>query len=128
MPFFGPQRFEVGKQNQEIKGTFGFLTPDGNTPALIKRALIKMVIEKLTKPIYVDPSASPAVPPPAIVGPILEEVTDDHKIKYQAPGGPSSPRKPWLTGFTNDWEILETLRLFRGPVGIGAPAHWSYDF
>jgi len=128
MPLFGPQRFNVGKQNQEIKGTFGFVTPDGGTPALIKRALIKMVVEKLTKPIYVNPSASTGPAPPPILGPILEEVTDDHKIKYGSPGGPSSPRKPGLTGFTNDWEILETLRLFKGPIGIGAPAHWSYNF
>ena len=120
-------RFRKGRQNQEIKGVFGYVEEDGQPPRLIKRALTKLVIEKLTKPIYVDPSSGGSpVPPPPIVGNLLEEWTDGHKRKYGAAGGEKSPRRPGLSGFTDDPEILDIISLYKAPIGIATPAHPSY--
>jgi hypothetical protein len=120
-------RFRKGRQNQEVKGTFGYVEDDGTTPKLIKRATCMLVIEKLTNPLYYDPSAGvPSVPqPPPIVGALLEERTDDHRRKYAQAGGDIAPRRPGLSGFTQNQEILDIVRMHRAPIGLATPAHWS---
>lgn len=123
----GRMKFRKGRQNQEIKGTFGFIEADGSTPAMIKRALTLLVIEKLTKPPYVaDPSLVPP-PPPLITGIVLEEVTDNHSLKYAQAGGALTPRAPGLAGITSNQEILDIIRLYRAPIGVATPAHASYS-
>lgn len=122
----GRLKFRKGRQNQEIKGIFGFTEENGSTPKLIQRALIKLVIEKLSAPLYSSGGSSSTVP--AILGPILEEETDDHRIKYGQAGGETSARRTGLSGITQDPEILDILRLYKGPIGVGAPAHWGYDW
>ena len=117
--------FRKGRQNQYIKGTFGNVEEDGSTPALIQRATCKLVVEKLTNPIYNDPN-NPLPAPPAITGVVLEEWTDGHKIKYAQAGGALKPRSPGLTGITNDQEILDIIRLYRAPIGVATPAHPSF--
>jgi hypothetical protein len=125
----GRLKFLKGRQNQEIKGIFGYTEADGSTPKLIRRALIKLVIEKLTAPIFEDPGAVSPVPSvPPILGPILEEETDDHRIKYGQAGGATVPRRAGLSGITQDTEILDILKLYKGPMGVGAPAHWGNDW
>jgi hypothetical protein len=111
-----------GRQNQEIKGTFGYVEEDGSTPKLIKRALTLLVIEKLTRPAY-SGSAGPSVPPP-ILGTVIEEETDGHRLKYSQEA--QATRNFGLSGITNDPEILDIVKLYRAPIGIAAPAHWSY--
>jgi hypothetical protein len=123
---FGDLRFRKGRQNQEIKGSFGFVEEDGSVPLLIQRALIKLVIEKLTKPIYVSDPVSTPTPPPPIIGSIQEEWTDGHKIKYGQSGAEVSKRSPYLTGITDDQEIIEIIKLYRAPIGCATPAHSSY--
>lgn len=118
-------KFRKGRQNQEVSGTFGYTEPDGSTPELIKRALTKLVIEKLAKPIYSGSGSAPT-PPPPIVGNLLEEWTDGHKKKYGAAGGDKSPRRPGLSGFTDDPEILDIISLYKAPIGMAAPAHPSF--
>jgi len=120
----GRMKFRKGRQNQEIKGIFGYTEADGSTPKLIKRALMLLVVEKLTNPMYPDP-ASPITPSPSGAGSVLEEWTDGHKIKYGTRGGEVSERKPGLSGITTNVEILDILKLYKGPIGIGAPSHWS---
>jgi hypothetical protein len=128
----GTMRFRRGYQNQELKGTFGFLEPDGSTPKLINRALVKLVIEKLKNPIFTDPASGsgplgPVTPP--ILGPLLSERTDDHERRYGAGAGGDSAfksRKNGLAGITSDPEILDIIRLYRAPLGVATPAHWSY--
>jgi hypothetical protein len=115
-------KFKRGRKNQIIKGTFGYVESDNSVPKLIKRALLKLVIEKLTTPIYGDPDDNV----PNILGPIVEEWTDGHKIKYKQAGGIYSPRKYGLTGITNDQEILSIIRLYRAPLGVATPASPSY--
>jgi hypothetical protein len=117
---WGRLRFQKGRQNQEIKGIFGYVEADGSTPALIKHALLKLVIEKLTEPLYDAVAGSSGAP---ILGSILEEETDDHRIKYS--GAPTADRRAGLSGITDDPEILDIVKLYRAPIGIAAPSHWS---
>jgi hypothetical protein len=121
----GDRKFLRGVQNCEVAGTFGYLddgedpmTDDPVTPEPIKRALMKLVIEKLLVP--VGPSPSP--PLPALIGAIIEEQTDDHRIKYALPGGASfETRRVGLSGLTMDQEILDILKLYRAPLGVSVP-------
>lgn len=117
----GRLRFAKGRQNQEIKGTFGFVEEDGSTPKLIKRALLKLVIEKLTNSLYGadDGSASP------VLGTLLEEWTDGHKKKWSNPGGEIGSRRAGLTGITNDQEVLDIIKLYRAPLGVASPSYYS---
>jgi len=120
---YGRLMFRKGEQNQEIKGVWGYTEEDGSVPKLIQRAHLKLVVEKLMSPIYSGDPATAPEPPPPLVGALLEETTDGHKKKWAQAGGALKPRAPGLTGITNDQEILDILRLYKGPVGIGAPSH-----
>jgi hypothetical protein len=118
--------FRKGRQNQEVKGTFGFVEEDGSTPDLIKHATCKLAIEKLSKPLFVPPGTTNPVPaPPPVLGPLIEEVTDDHKRKYGQPGGPVGKQPAGLTGITDDQEILDIIKLYKAPIGIATPASWT---
>ena len=118
-------KFRRGARNQEVKGTFGFTEADGTVPLPIKRALCKLVIEKLAAPLVVDPTATlPTIPP--VLGPLIEEETDDHRMKWGAVGGGTVQRKPGLSGITRDPEILDIIKLYKAPLGVATPAAWSY--
>lgn len=121
----GRLKFRKGRQNQEIKGIFGFVESDGSTPKLIKRALTKLVIEKLTRPLYPS-SETPISPSPSILGAVLGEKTDGHAITYNPPAGGFERRRVGLSGITQDLEILDTIRLYKAPLGLATPSHWSY--
>lgn len=121
----GMMRFRKGRRNQEIKCTLGYVEEDMSTPKPIKRALLKLVIEKLGTPLVMNPDAPVDTPPP-ILGTILEEWTDGHRLKYSQAGAPVSARSPYLTGITNDQEIIEIIKMFRAPIGCATPAHPSY--
>lgn len=120
----GELRFEKGYQNQEIKGTFGFVEADGSTPALIKRAHLKLTIEKLTRPIYTPADEVPPTPSEVYAGVVVEERTDGHSVRY----GTSAfkDRRVGLSGLTQDPEILDTIKLYRAPLGIATTSAWSY--
>lgn len=124
----GILKFRKGRQNQELKGTFGFVEENGGPPPLIKRALLKLVVEKLTNPIYVPAGVTPPAPPPALIsGFIQQEITDGHQRSYEMNRWTVNPRRPnSLMGFTNDPEIIEAIKLYRGPIGIATPAHPSH--
>jgi len=126
-PMGGRLIFKKGRKNQIVKGTFGYVEADSSTPKLIKRALTKLVIEKLTAPIYVPPGevgGGSATPP--ILGNLLEEWTDGHRMKYTAPGGDTKPVAAGFRGITNDPEILMIIKLFKAPIGIATPANFSH--
>ncbi len=122
----GSLKFRKGRQNQEIKGVFGFLEDDDTTPGLIKRALCKLVIEKLTNPITVPGGPVAVPPPPIIAGALLEEVTDGHKRKYGDTIKFKERRPSPFQGLTQDQEILDIIKLYRAPIGIATPAHPSH--
>lgn len=117
-------RFRKGRQNQRVVGTFGFVEPDGSTPRLIKRALTKLVVEKLASPIYVGASGTePDPPPPLLAGVLASETTDLHSMTYQQ--APFRARGVGLIGITKDQEVLDVIRLYRAPIGVATPAHFS---
>lgn len=120
----GSLRFRKGRQNQRVVGTFGYTEADGSTPPLITRALVKLVVEKLTNPIYADPTNP--IPPVTPTGALIEEETDDHRKKWAQAGGATRARAPGLTGVTNDREILDILLMYKGPMVIATPANWTY--
>jgi len=125
---YGAMKFNKGRKNQTISGIFGYVEEDNSTPLLIKRALTKLVVEKLSKPLFLKSDGtstdiSDNVPP--IYGAMMEERTDGHQMKYFYPGGEISPRQPGLIGITADQEILDIIRLYKAPIGIATPAHRS---
>lgn len=125
---YGRLKFRKGRQNQEIKGTFGFTEPDDSVPEMIRRALIKLVIEKLSKPAFTDPAAGSTVPSaPPILGPLLMERTDDHTRRYGAGAGADvKNRRPGISGVIEDPEVRDIVKLYRAPLGLASPSHWSY--
>lgn len=114
----GRLKFRRGYQNQEVKGIFGFTESDGSTPALIKRALLKLVCQKLLEKVYDPGSVGVAA------GPITSETTDGHSISYGYSGG---GKGVGLSGVTQDTEVLDIIKMYKAPLGIATPAHWSYD-
>lgn len=113
----GELKFRKGNLNQEITAVFGYVEPDGTTPQLIKRALLKLVVEKLTNPMYVPAGGSAPIPSlPTFAGVVIEESTDGHSIKYGTPA--FEKRRVGLSGITQDPEILDIIKLYRAPIGI----------
>lgn len=121
----GDLHFRKGRQNQRVKGVFGYVEADLETPDPIKRALTKLVVEKLLNPIFVSVGATPIPAPPSTPGgAVTEEWTDGHKLKFSVPT--LSSRRPGLSGITSDPEILDIIKLYRAPIGVATPAHWSH--
>jgi len=122
----GRMLFRKGRRNQVITGTFGYLEPDNSTPLLIKRAVLKLVVEKVTQPVYVAPGCvAPAPPPSPGSGVVVEESTDGHRIKYAAPA--FEPQRSGQLGFTQDQEVLAILKMYKAPLALAAPANWSFS-
>lgn len=119
-----PATFIKGWQNQKIVGSFGYVEADGSTPELIKRALLKLVIEKLTNPVYVPAgSVPPAPPPPGPVGSVIRETTDGHTIQYTFVK--FGDTRAGVSGYTMDREVLTILDLYKAPIGVAvASAAW----
>lgn len=123
-PFFDNRlAFLKGYKNQVISGAFGFVNADLSPPLAIKRALTKLVVEKIMNPIYPGNDAStPSAP--SFAGIVVEEKTDGHSLKYGSID--YSKRKSGLIGITSDPEIQDIIKLYRGPIGIATPSHWMY--
>ncbi|MFH1730008.1 MAG: hypothetical protein ABIA04_16470 [Pseudomonadota bacterium] len=92
--------FEKGKQNQIIKGVFGFVDQSGNPPQMIKYAHRKLVIKDLSNLANRDHSVGKT---------IIEEKTDKHSVKFSS----SSSSHLSITG---DKEIDEILMMYRRPI------------
>jgi hypothetical protein len=121
----GELKFRKGYQNQEVTATFGYVEADGTPPPLIKRALKKLVVEKLTNPIYVAPDET--APAPASVtyaGVVVSETTDGHSIYYGTPS--FDKRRVGYSGLTQDQEVLTTIDLYRAPLGIANTSQWGW--
>lgn len=115
-------RFWKGYKNHVVKGVFGCVDASGNPPALIQRALLKLVIEKLTRPIY-GPSLGDESSM-TFAGVVIQEKTDGHSVKYATPS--FAERRVGLSGITQDPEILDIIRLYKAPLGIASTSYWSY--
>ena len=121
----GDLKFRKGRKNQLIKGVFGFVEENMAPPSLIKRALLKLVIEKVTKPPLEVPGSNGVQPPP-IIGALLEEMTDFHSVVYAPAGAKVAVRSPYMIGITNDQEVIEIIKLYKAPTGIAVPSSSSY--
>lgn len=119
---FSRLRFFTGKQNQYVKGVFGYTEADGSTPEAIRRALLKLVIRDLGTPL-VDNPGTVVPPPPLTSGVVSEEWTDGHKIKYQVSGGEYKPRAPGLAGLIDDPAVQRIITLYKAPIGMATPAN-----
>lgn len=122
----GRMLFRKGRQNQYIQGVFGYVEADGSAPEMIKRALTKLVVEKLTNPMYVPAGAFTGVSSIGPRGIVTAEWTDTHKLMYAQAGGPILARAPGLNGITDDQEILTILKLYKAPIGVATPNNPSY--
>ena len=112
-------RFHKGRQNQYMKGVFGYVEADGSTPAMIKRAMLKLVIKDVQSPLA---GSLPGLTPPPITSSIVrEEVTDGHSIKYQLAGGDLKPRAVGLSGLIDDPEVQMIVKLYKAPIGMATP-------
>jgi hypothetical protein len=114
--------FVFGKQNQKLVGTFGFVETGGLTPALIKRAQMKLVMKFVSK---LGPGSASLGAPLGPVGPVTTEMTDGHMQVF----GPTMKAltKPGTLALTGDPEVEEILKLYRRPIGYGVPknAVWA---
>jgi len=117
--------FRKGRQNQEIKGTFGFVESDGQPPKPIQRALTKLVIEKLVNRAYTPPNTPHPFMPPIVGGTMIIEKTDGHSREFSDNRKMGYRRPLGFDGITFDPEILDIIRHYRAPIGIASPAHPS---
>jgi hypothetical protein len=110
LPLDEPTRFYAGRKNQVIHGVFGFLEPDGTTPRLIRDAMLEIVLNTATQ-MTIPETGSTSI----VAGPIVKEKTDRHSIEYASELTTDS-------ALATSRRVEEILHLFRGPIGLGAPA------
>lgn len=103
-----------GYQNQAVSGTFGFLEPDNSTPAMIVRATIKLVLERIGTPAAGGTGSGGSTTGP--VGPVVEEWTDGHKLKWATPK--LTDQRSGLISISSDPEVQLALRLYRRPISV----------
>lgn len=98
---------------QRLVGRFGFVEPTGDTPALIMKALKRLVSKANSEGAFTGQWSASST------GPIKQEVTDGHSITYATQAG-GTFNHPDSTG---DREVDQILANFRGPLAIGVPRH-----
>jgi len=105
--------FIYGKQNQKMVGAFGFVEADGTTPLMIKRALLKLVVSKVT------PLAGAGSGSSSAAGPVTTEMTDGHMRVYSTLVKASV--KPGSNPITGDSEVDAILAMYKRPIAVGVP-------
>lgn len=121
---FGPRQFDKGRRNQTIDGTWGFTEADGSTPEAIKHALALTVIDQLTNQ-AIEPPGGIGVTPAIPTGHLLEEETDDHRMKWEQAGGATKARAGGLAPLFTA-EVQRIITLYKSPIGMAAPADWTF--
>jgi len=122
--------FMLGAQNQEVSGDFGFVESDLTTPLPIQQAALMWVLEKILCPPASDAAFQAAAAGVSLAEAdlqVVEERTDDHTIKYDAlTTGTTKPRRPiGLSALVKNPAIMEILNLYRSPIPISSPDHWT---
>lgn len=102
-------KFGLGKQNQKLVGTFGFVERDGSTPALIKRAIMKLVKQACVPGQGIAGSTSVGVG----AGALKREVVDKNEREYFAAATPMAIT-PNLA-VVKDPEIDGIIAQYKGP-------------
>lgn len=111
-PMLGNVYFPKGRMNIRLTGAFGYTDGNGNTPDLIKRACILMVLRDK------EPLASRGRQNSLLVGlggPLKSERTDDHEYELAVSEVSMGSR----AYFTGDPEIDQLLLNFRRPPKLG---------
>jgi len=67
--------FQTGDLNQRVVGSFGYVDEDGSVPFLVQRAIMTLIV--LTAELKSDGDIDQL-----LVGRLVEEVTDRHRVKY----------------------------------------------
>lgn len=93
-------------------GSLRKLTP----PALIQRAVMKLVLAKVGPIATSDEAVTP--------GPAGFEMTDGHSIQYLTPDKFKNRAKS--IGITKDPEVEQIIAMFRGPAKFSAPGTMSF--
>ena len=114
---FGPV-FLKGRQNQRVDAAFGFTEPDGSTPELIKRALLKLVVKQLTEEDALG-GLGVTITTPAFAGPVISETTDGHSLSFGFE--PGRKTKAGFNQITGDSEVDQILAMYRAPISMGVP-------
>lgn len=109
-------RFQLGRQNIQVGGVFGYTdldgTPVGRTPRLLPRAAANLMLKRILDPFGLDPFTSAP-------GRIREAKTRDQQIKF---GGAADGGIGSLTG---DRAVDDVLLLYMRPAHYGAVADAS---
>lgn len=118
-------KFYYGPGRWSIDGTFGFTEPDDSAPRQVKRAIVALAIELLLTPVIEPDEELPEINENLLgVGPITEEVTDDHKQKY----GYAKAASPWdpYEAVSNLPRVRRAIKNFRAPFGIATQRPVSF--
>lgn len=118
------RRFTLGRQRWEVVGSFGFTEADGSVPGDVHYAMLLLIIEKLLTPKILNSDALLLPPLPDQLGPKVEEVTDDHKLKWQPTAAKQSTS--FLDGLTNSSIVKKTAAKYRAPMKIRTQSEWSF--
>ena len=110
-------RFSYGNYNQLIKGMFGFVDDSFQTPSLVSRAMLRLLLYQAT-PLAVGGGSSNIGP----AGVLTVEKTDGHERHYAWPDrGPSLDYKVF-----GDAEVIELLNFHKAPLVIRASSSPEY--
>jgi hypothetical protein len=109
---FGHNPFKHGRNNQLLKGIFGFVEVDGTTPSLIREAATRLVINKAPRMEF--PAGHGGAPVAA--GPLSQEMVDRHLVSFV-----KAPASKLMWAMATDKRVEEILRMFRSPIRLGAP-------
>jgi hypothetical protein len=107
--------FIKSRQNQKVVGVFGFVEADGSTPALIKRAVTKLVLANV-RPLFKSSVAM-------VLGKMMEQ-TDGHMVQYLTPD--RFKMRLGTLGITRDMEVEQILQLYRAPILLGSPGSATF--
>lgn len=113
--------FSYGPGRWTIAGTFGYTEADNSTPVAVKRAILILTIEMLLHPIVSPSEMLPELGVEIVDSTIVEEVTDDHKIKWSPASSPWDP----LDAISNSPFVRKAIRDYRKPFGISTQVQGS---
>ena len=103
----------------EITGSFGFLEPDGSTPALIKKATALLVMVDINEPVGSTASSSSGA------GPLKRLKVDLHEKEFFEA---SSNKDSVKSSASGNEEVDRIIALYRAPIRIGGSIKWrSYQ-
>ena len=117
----GAPMFVNGSRNQRLFGDFGYVEADDSTPALINRAIVRMVILDLqegyggagTSTLWAGMAGGGKA-----IGPRIRESTDGHSVSYGWSG-------KTVGSISGDAFVDEVLSRYRKPKRIAVPGSRS---